>query len=185
MTDLAAIARDNAVHCEAKKHAYRQTQDGVVVSFVLHPQEVPNGLAVASLGTRYILALAEIGDDEKPKEVMPTEGTSATRKPETPPRAEADNAPRGARRSWHDMSPAQQAGILANDAKFQRYVAEIRYGTATKRAMNEEDAAEFIRRSCSVNSRADIKPDSDEAKKWGRLVNSFRAWEQAPMVGAD
>jgi len=57
----------DAEHCEAKKHAYRQTQDGVVVSFVLHPNEVPEGLATAALGTRYMLAVVEIGDDEQPK----------------------------------------------------------------------------------------------------------------------
>jgi hypothetical protein len=58
--------RDNAMHCEAKKHAFRQTQDGVVVSFVLHPQEVPSGLTLAALGTRYMLALVEIGDNDQP-----------------------------------------------------------------------------------------------------------------------
>jgi hypothetical protein len=68
MTDAATIARENALSCEAKKHAYRQTQDGVVVSFVLHPQDIPDGLATAALGTRYLLALVEIGDDEKPVE---------------------------------------------------------------------------------------------------------------------
>lgn len=57
----------DAEHCEAKKHAYRQTQDGVVVSFVLHPNDLPDGLATAPLGTRYMLALVEIGDDEQPK----------------------------------------------------------------------------------------------------------------------
>ena len=67
-------ALENAMHCEAKKHAYRQTQDGVVVSFVLHPHEVPDGLATAPLGSRYVLALVQIGDDEQPvnrKEAMP------------------------------------------------------------------------------------------------------------------
>lgn len=67
MTDLAAIARSAALHCEAKKYAYRQNQDGVVVSFILHPTEIPKELATAAIGTRYVLALVEIADDEKPK----------------------------------------------------------------------------------------------------------------------
>jgi hypothetical protein len=67
VTDISALAREAAVHCEAKKHGYRQTQDGIVVSFVLHPEEIPDALATASLGTRYMLALVEIGEDEKPK----------------------------------------------------------------------------------------------------------------------
>ena len=34
MTELAE-------HFEAKKYAYRQTKDGMVVSFVIHPDDVP------------------------------------------------------------------------------------------------------------------------------------------------
>jgi hypothetical protein len=67
MTDNAALARMVAMHCEVKKHGYRQTQDGVVVSFVLHPEEIPDNLATAPLGTRYTLALVELNDDDTPK----------------------------------------------------------------------------------------------------------------------
>ena len=55
-----------AAHCEAKLHGFRKTQDGIVVSFVLHPQDWPQALALDPLGTRYMLAVAQIGDDEQP-----------------------------------------------------------------------------------------------------------------------
>lgn len=67
MVDLSTIARESALHCEAKFYAFRKTKDGTVVSFVLHPQEVPDALATADIGARFMLALVEIGDDEKPK----------------------------------------------------------------------------------------------------------------------
>ena len=54
-----------AAHCEAKLHGFRKTQDGIVVSFVLHPQDWPQQLALDPLGTRYMLAVAQIGDDEQ------------------------------------------------------------------------------------------------------------------------
>lgn len=106
--------RTVALNCEAKKHGYRQTQDGVVVSFVLHPQEVPDALAVAPLGTRYILAMVEIGDDEKPKPPAAKE-TAAEPQPTPNP-----NVPAGAKRpkSWHEMLPAQQCGILCSEPSF-------------------------------------------------------------------
>jgi len=63
MTDIATTARQNASHCEVKKHALRQTQDGIVVAFVVHPSDVPASLQLAPLGTRYMLALVEIGED--------------------------------------------------------------------------------------------------------------------------
>jgi len=56
----------SSVHCEARKIAYRQSKDGLVISFVIHPNDMPDALAVAPLGQRYMLALAAIGDDEKP-----------------------------------------------------------------------------------------------------------------------
>jgi hypothetical protein len=61
-----------ASHCEAKLHGFRRTAEGVVVSFVLHPAEVPQALALDPLGTRYMIALAQIGDDELP---IPQAGT--------------------------------------------------------------------------------------------------------------
>jgi hypothetical protein len=76
MNAIAQRARAAALSCEAKKHAYRQTQDGVVVSFVLHPQEVPDGLAISALGTRYMLALVEVDENEQPKQ--PREGIKQT-----------------------------------------------------------------------------------------------------------
>jgi hypothetical protein len=66
MTDTATAAREAAMNCEAKFYAFRKTKDGTIVSFVLHPQDVPDGLATAEIGARFVLALVEIGEDEKP-----------------------------------------------------------------------------------------------------------------------
>lgn len=65
--DLSTIAREAAINCEAKFYAFRKTKDGTIVSFVVHPQEVPDKLATANIGARFVLAMVEIGDDEKPK----------------------------------------------------------------------------------------------------------------------
>lgn len=66
MSDLPTIARNAALNCEAKKFAYRQAKDGFVVSFVIHPNDMPDALSTAAIGSRWVLAMVEIGDDEKP-----------------------------------------------------------------------------------------------------------------------
>lgn len=66
MADLSTIAREAAIHCEAKFYAFRKTKEGTIVSFVLHPQEVPDELATANIGTRFVLAMVELGDNEEP-----------------------------------------------------------------------------------------------------------------------
>jgi hypothetical protein len=133
-----------ATHFEAKKHAYRQTQDGIVISFVVHPNDLSAEVATAPLGTRYMVAFAQIGDDEQPTEQP---------KPERP------------KRSWGSMSPAEQAGVLCMDRRFQDWL-----GVAFA-----DDAAEYVRNHCAVDSRADISKDPKSVAKWHDLVNRYRA----------
>ena len=51
------------IKCEAVKTAYRQNKSGIVVSFLLHPSEFSSELAIAPIGTRVILAVAEIKEE--------------------------------------------------------------------------------------------------------------------------
>lgn len=53
----------NFTTVEAVKVAYRQTKDGMVVSFAIHPSDMPGPLALAAVGTRMLLAVAEIKDE--------------------------------------------------------------------------------------------------------------------------
>lgn len=184
MTDNASIARANAMHCEAKKHGYRQTQDGVVVSFVLHPQEVPDLLATASLGTRYMLALVEVADDESPKEVVPNPAPQLSGQHNEPPRSvRGVRHPSGAK-SWHTMRPSQQAGVLCNDPVFWKFLNEgVRLEangavkkTWSRRVENVQDAANAVRHLCAVNSRADIGLKNDSGEHWREIVSLYRAW---------
>lgn len=169
---------DIAEHCEAKKHAYRQTQDGVVVSFVLHPQEVPAGLALAALGTRYMLAVAEIGDDEQPKPVMADApnrdevgkitlhyqpGMEKVFKPEKPKR---------------EMTLANRIAILCEHENFQTYLLHNynRMWAASQGKDAEECAAIVVRNICGVKSRSEILYDTTEAAKWKQLYTEYESW---------
>ena len=141
---------DAALHCEARKWSYRQTKEGVVISFLLHPNELPDGLALAPLGTRFMLAVCEIDDQEqpaKPKEKAP--------------------------KSFHDMSPAQQAGMLCSDEAFQKFMKE----TGNVKADN---VADTVRGLCGVASRSDIKPGTEAARRWFDIVSDYRAWQREP-----
>lgn len=175
--------RDNAIHCEAKKHAYRQTQDGVVVSFVLHPQEVPEGLAIAALGTRYMLALVEIGDDEKPKA-----GSSSGKTPAFEAESGGSSpSPAAKSKTWHELKASQQAGIRCNEPAFHKFLNEgVRIGAVgnqrawSKPVTNTDEAAEAVRYLCAVNSRADL--DKGTGTRWGELESKYFAWQQEPGV---
>lgn len=162
-------------HFEAKKHAYRQTQDGIVVSFVIHPNDVDAKFATASLGTRYMIGFAEIGDDGKPiKELAQarplTAGTSANGN-----REGLDSGSTIKERRPFDTLPlSQQAALLCNDAQFRNWLKVNYHDTAID---GPEAAAEVVRRACGVQSRADLNIIPDAAQAWGAIVTSYRASE--------
>lgn len=135
---------------ELRKIAYRQSaKDGLVITFAVHPNDMPSGLASAPIGTRFMAALVEIGDDEKP--------IGKARE----------------KQSWHDMSLAQQAGILCGDPVFAKFLDET---------VGPNDPAKTIRSLCGVGSRSDIKPGTEAARRWTLIVSDFRAWQHEPEV---
>ena len=181
MADIPTIARQRALNCEAKKHAYRQTQDGVVVSFVLHPQEIPDELALAPLGQRFILAMVALNDQDEPKEVMPntvsTPKAGDNRQHNKPPASEDSATPALARRSWDEVPPAQQAGILCEKKDFQKFIADLMFPIINP---NEIHAKRLVVEHCKVASRSEIKEGTAAAELWRDLVEKYRAWQHVP-----
>jgi hypothetical protein len=55
----------NFCKAEAKIYAFRKNAEGTVISFIIHPNEVPNELQIAPIGTRVFLAVAEIVDENE------------------------------------------------------------------------------------------------------------------------
>jgi hypothetical protein len=144
-----------AVYCEARKAAYRQTAQGLVVSFVVHPSDMPEALAVAPLGTRYYIALAEIGDDEEPVE-----------------------KPNG-RERYRVAPPMEQALIraaaLPRDAQFRAWVAYMRSGALNAPEATEKGAADYIRElCCEGSSRSLIGEDQEAYERFLALELDYR-----------
>jgi len=172
---IADKARDAAIHCEMKKIAYRQSKDGVVISFVLHPQEVPPELSTSHIGARYIAALVEIGDDEQPiqrpekEKPNPFASTSPTLQPDK-------DKPAGAK--WKDLQPAQQAGMQCAKPVFWAYLNEER----NYRVTNPEEAAEAVREICGVHSRVELGTNHKARVIWHQLDSEFQAWHMAELT---
>lgn len=167
---------------EARKVSYRQTKDGVVIAFVIHPNDPHTELAIAPLGIRLMIGYAEIGDDE----TTPT----ATDSVETPVRVEPAayvhpnangvngiNNPKSADRSerakaqYASMTPEEQAVARAarlckEDAQFQAWICEANEAWP----VNEETAARELRDLTGVKSRSEYA--------WNKVAyDKFRAIE--------
>jgi hypothetical protein len=63
--------RDAAVNFEGIKVKLSQGRDGMLVTFAIHPDEIPPELVRAFVGSRWMCALVRLGDDDMP---APTQG---------------------------------------------------------------------------------------------------------------
>lgn len=62
---------------------------------------------------------------------------------------------------------AKSAGILSNDKVFQEWCGEP----------TEEEAAEYIRQRCNIESRAHLDHDKDAATAFRGMKLEFEAWK--------
>lgn len=143
-------------HCEAKLHGFRRTADGVVVSFTIHPQEIPQALALDPLGTRYMLAFAQIGDDEQP--VSPAGTHSQQGEKGAPATPDTDgHHPSSPRPAGEPKTPGERAviraALLPKDERFRAWLSAKWYRDAPG-IIDEETAVRSLRNiCCDCNSR--------------------------------
>lgn len=64
---------------------------------------------------------------------------------------------------------AQEAGILSSQPIFQRFAD----------ATTPDEAADFIRLRCNIESRAHLDHDADAALAFREMKREFKAWELA------
>jgi len=140
---------------EAMKTAYRQIKEGQQLVLVIHPDDLPDWLALLPLGSRIAFAAVPIADDET---------VDTTIYPEEPMTHYPDDD--GHRTPWADMSPVQQAGIRCNDEKFQEWLG----------ATDAKGAAEAVRTHCGVKSRAELRDNENARAAWSATDQQYREW---------
>lgn len=81
-----------------------------------------------------------------------------------------------AKRKWDELSIAQQAGIMCNEKGFQTFINEKdpHFDATT------EDAAQYVRQLCGVNSRANIEGKPEAEKKFRNIRIDYDNWLRVP-----
>lgn len=179
MNAIAELARAASVHFEAKKTGFGQAQDGWSLTLRIQDVDVPPNVRDAKKGTRFMVALVEIGDDEQP---LPPHSAAATPRPV----GTAMQTPAGenkAKRSFDEIAPSQQAGMLCNDEAFQKFLSETQRRWWTNGLASgwtpHDTARQIVCTLCKVASRKDLTPSNTE---WHTLVLSFRVWQRHPEL---
>jgi hypothetical protein len=76
------------------------------------------------------------------------------------------------RRKWDELPPAQQAAIRCGEPEFRRFLVE------TGLAHDNEDPAETIRRTCDVESRAELNRSHEARGVWHQIEDDFFLWQR-------
>lgn len=89
--------RDAAIHFEAVKISLKQDKSGFILTTAIHPNDVPESLLRDWVGSRYMVAMVKMDDEDKPIE--------------PPEVAEGKKA-------------VQMAGAMCRERKFQDFLVE-------------------------------------------------------------
>ena len=145
---------DIAESFEAKKYAYRQTKDGMVLSFVLHPDDVPKEMATAPIGQRYMVACAQIDDHENP--IRPRATTDAEK-------------------------ALARANLICRDETYIQWVRMnfYQWHVVDETLEAEEYAAEVIRFICGIDSRSELKTNPEARERLNEHLKLFESEVQA------
>ena len=163
-------------HMEVKKHAVRQTQDGWVVSFVIHPNDMSPELATAPLGTRFMIGYAAIGDDEQPVQ----QTAAVVKLPLPSPKSEAAKDRYRSMPEWEKA--ATRAVMLCKDEKFWGWIRVHHSGgwfgalAEVKSGDYEAVAALWLGTQLNIKSRRDIATDKRAYDNFIALEIAYRTY---------
>ena len=80
------------------------------------------------------------------------------------------------KRSWSDLSYAQQAGIRCNEPDFWKFINTLNGQHGEDGISSAMGAASFVRIHCGVKTRADIMLASKAGHIWEDLNSRYERW---------
>ena len=148
--------REAAVHFEAIKTSMSQSKQGTILRLALHPNEVPPSLHTDWVGSRYMVAMVRIGDDDQP--VISDE------------QRETDRL-------------IASAGMLCRNDDFAEFLHERGYMDDTAYIESsfgerEQVAVDTLRNTLGITSRSELKTNSLAREKFKSLSEEFTRWKQ-------
>ena len=149
--------KDAAVHFEAVKTSMSQSKAGTILRLAIHPNEVPANLHTDWVGSRYMVAMVKLNEQDEPEISVE--------------QREVDKL-------------IASAGMLCRNPSFVEFLHAKnittydptgKYPTLTP---DENGVAEALRNYLEITSRADMKTNSQAREKFKSLSEEFTRWKQ-------
>lgn len=136
------------IQFEALKSGLRQSKDGYMLTLAVHPDELPDDLTRDFIGSRYMVVMVRIGDDEKPID------------------REA---------SFPGDTAVKMAGVLCRDPEFWAWLTENEW----LQEQNEEACREWMVSFLGIESRKELKHNSEARELFNNIRKKFESWQKS------
>ena len=145
--------REAAVHFEAVKTSMSQSKQGTILRLALHPNEVPPSLHTDWVGSRYMVAMVKLDDEDQPQmsdQQRETERLIAS------------------------------AGMLCRNLDFAKFLFDIDtlLGVPSDESEREKRVADALREILGVESRSEMRTNSVARERFKNMVEEFTRWKQ-------
>jgi hypothetical protein len=128
-----------------------QDKNGIILRLNVHPNDCPKALHTDWVGTRYMIAMVRLNDDDTPDD-----------------------------RGYVEIQKIiASAGLLCRNPEFYIFIHET-YKTPwvfTPPDM-ENECVEVLKRVCNIKSRTEFRDNETARKKFEALRNDFMVWKK-------
>lgn len=172
---------------EAVKYSYRQSKDGFVLAFVVHPSDMTDDMATALIGTRFMIGYAEIKESGPQPRLTtgPAEGGAvhtgaravppSSKYPAHPPAPDRGEDATQVRRDAASPQPKPNSTRAVMMAKSEEFREFLRFYQTAMPADTEEEADKAIKHVCNVDSKTELNA-GEPAKRFEEMRQDFRKW---------
>lgn len=141
-----------AIHFEAIKVSMNQNKEGMALRLSIHPNDCPQELLSDWVGTRYMVAMVRLTDDDRPD----------TREDQ---------------REIERMITS--AGMLCRNEDFYQFMFERSLcDFATEQEEMEKECVKGLKKVCGIKSRADLRSDVSARKMFEYVREEFKQWKK-------
>jgi len=147
-----ADVRQAAIHFEAVKVSMNQNKDGMALRLNIHPNDCPHELIADWVGTRYMVAMVRLTDDDQPDT---REDMKAIER------------------------MISSAGMLCRSEEFYAFLLESGMCEYTTDADEmEQESIKAVRGVCEIGSRSEFRSNADARRRFDQLRDEFKDWKE-------
>ena len=143
--------KDAAMHFEAVKVSMSQDRNGIILRLNVHPNDCPKDLHTDWVGTRYVVAMVKLRDDD----TVDDRGVVAIQR------------------------LVASAGMLSRNEEFFSFLVAHGKAEPTDDPWEmEQRCADAIRQECGVQSRSEFRDNETARARFEVLRQEFTEWKR-------